>query len=249
MAWEEKIRTYKTSKGEFPSVTQILSIYDKSGPLMGWAVKMGAEAVKKYLEDLSEIDAIDMAIDIDGIVAIVKNAFRDKQKKALDTGSKVHNAVEVFTKAPSRAVGMKLVTALDEYEQIEKPFSAFVKWYDAVGFKLILGEHPIESAIYRFAGTLDAIAMIEGKKTLADYKASNAIRDDYLWQIAGYDKAYKEMGGEEIEQWGCLRLDKDTGIPEWKTWNADEIAVGFDIFSSIVELWWKVNGHKIKGKK
>ena len=204
-------RTYKTPIGEYPSVTTVLALRDKSGPLMGWACKMGAEAVNKYLDELNGED-----IDRTKIINLIKGAFRQKQAGALDIGSKVHNAIEIFTKASTRDIGLYHVKGLPEYADIIKPFSAFLKWHDNVGFKLIYGEQEVWSDHHKFAGTLDAIAIVNGRKTLVDYKSSSAFRSDYVQQIAAYNVAFEELKTEEVNAWGCLRLDKETGLPEWK---------------------------------
>ena len=74
-----------------------------------------------------------------------------------------------------------------------------------------------------------------------DYKASSSMRDEYLWQVAAYSKAYSEMTNIVIDNHGCLRVDKETGIPEWKEWNRKEIDNGFEKFMCLNKLWWLEN--------
>ncbi len=235
-----KSNIYLIDGVEYPAVTSILALKDKSGPLMGWAVKMAIEEADRGIREFIDKDKPLTYAELEIILSEAKKAYRTKQDEAKNIGSKVHNAIEVFTKAKDNVEGLRLVRALSEYPEIELPFGAFLKWEKENQFILVKGEHQVHSKHYRFAGTLDAIAQIKGKLTLADFKSSTSIRDEYVWQVSAYYKAYCEMGIKEgdIENWGCLRLDKLTGKPEWKEWTKDEVEEAFEKFRCLLNLWW-----------
>ena len=224
--------------GSFPSVTEVLSLKDKSGPLMGWAVKMAIECAKNsLLEVVKEGKTLD-AVSIDLILTDAKASYRKKSQEAMDTGSKVHNAIEVYTRHADKKTGLKLVQALTEYPQIEKPFNAFLEWEKERKFELVKSEHKIWSLTHKYAGTLDCIAKLNGVMTLVDFKSSTGIREDYVQQIAAYRVAHEEIGGEKIENTGCLRLDKITGLPEWVEYSLKDNDEAFEKFLCLLKLWW-----------
>jgi hypothetical protein len=62
---------------------------------------------------------------------------------------------------------------------------------------VIGSEMAVGSQLYQFAGTLDLVCKIGGRKYIADYKHSiDKIRIPL--QVGGYSQAYKETTGEEI---------------------------------------------------
>jgi len=235
-------RIYTLISGEkFPSVTTVLAMKDKSGPLMGWAVKMMTECAIEKIIASTETLSKDYVV---GIINDAKKEYRRRQDTALDIGSKVHHAIEGFTKASCSSEGLKIVQSLPEYPQIEKPFGAFLKWYNEHSFSLIEGERIVYNKEHRYAGQLDAIALVNSKVTLVDYKSSTSMREEYLWQVAAYSKAYEQNTNFKIDRHGCLRLDKVTGEPEWVEWTQSEIDEAFEKFLCLNKLWWLMNKDK-----
>ena len=45
-----------------------------------------------------------------------------------------------------------------------------------------------------FGGKFDAVARVNGRVTLIDFKTSSGIYPEYSYQLAGYQIAYEEMG-------------------------------------------------------
>ena len=74
----------------------------------------------------------------------------------------------------------------------------------------------IISAEHCYAGTLDAVAKIGDKKYVIDFKTSKGFYSGYQKQISAYALAYTEMTGIPVDGCGILRIDKESGLPEWK---------------------------------
>ncbi len=66
-------------------------------------------------------------------------------------------------------------------------------WVNLTDIKWVASERFIYSNLYNYVGICDAIAEIDGKTVLIDFKTSNRIRKlEYGMQTSAYAKAYEE---------------------------------------------------------
>ena len=110
---------------------------------------------------------------------------------AADAGTVAHEMVDCFIH--SREFDPS------EYEseivQMARPaYGAFLEWAEGCKFTMLETETPLLSRKYMFGGTRDAI-LINGKRSLGDWKTSNAIYVEYLLQLAAYGILDEENGG------------------------------------------------------
>jgi hypothetical protein len=196
-------KPYKDFDGlEYPSVTQITGQYDKSEAMVRWAVNAVCQAV-------SEGCTIEKA----------KTAYKDISKEALDVGSETHKLVEIYIKS-----GVDATKGVDVSEQAQNAFLAFLEWEKENNVKWHLSELQVFDFERYYAGTLDALASIDGVMYVIDFKTSKAHYKDYALQIAGYTQAYNAMRGKgnlNVKNCGILRLDKNSGFPNFKDYSKD----------------------------
>lgn len=239
-------RYYDTPFGNVPSVTTCLALLDKSNILMSWAVKVMAV----YLKSLADKDGniIIKAADADEIFKKAKAQHKELKEQAAEIGTAVHNLLEVYLK------GQNIAGLLEADNRLIKPFEAFKQWQGQYNFELVASEKQVCSHL-RFAGTLDCIAKLNGKLYLIDFKSSNAIYNEYFWQVAAYRECAMNGMYFENDKWidskydiegiGILRLDKNTGLPEFKSERTtEEQADDFDAFMCLCHLWWILNRNK-----
>jgi hypothetical protein len=195
---------YKHKGFELPSVTTIIGdCTDKSEPLMRWAAAMVVEWIKQNCSALTKDETgLDSNIyDVwDPDLDEARFNFRKISKEALDVGSEVHHAIEHYLKSGKKPKGLS--------EQASQGFAAFLQW---------AGEHKLETKatekkvfMESCAGTLDWEGKLDGKKTVIDFKTAKAFYKEYDYQIAAYRSC------TDAEACGILRLDKETGLPEYK---------------------------------
>lgn len=218
-------RMYKHPVGvDVPSCTHITGQLDKPA-LTYWA----AGAACDYI--LDNIEGDNGRVNFNELMPIIESArknFRTVSRVALDAGSRIHEAIEVYLKT-----GKEPYTKDD---QVVSGFLAFLEWKDAHKVEPIQLEYTVYG--YDWAGTLDFYGMFDGKKYVIDWKSSKGIYDEMRYQVAGYRSAVGDCEG-----CGILRLDKTTGLPEWvdtsKTYEED-----LSIFNILTDLWW--SRHKSK---
>lgn len=227
-------RIYKIDGvGEYPSVTTIIGQLDKSGPLMGWAVKTAIEYLQQHQAEL--------ALDPAKTYKNAKAWYKEISQQAKDLGSEIHNCIEVYLK------GQKVDGLLETDSRLIQPFEEFKKWQVARNFKLVESEHIVWSEQYRFAGTLDCAAYLSDKLYIADFKSSRAIYDTFLMQVAAYTKAYEERSGKEVEGVGILRLPKQAGDSfEWREYTLEQVENSFNEFMYLCSYWHEKKLNKSK---
>lgn len=178
---------YKNLSGErVPSVTTIIGRFKESGGLIHWAWDLGVQG----------------------------KDYRVERQKAADSGTIAHQMVESHLKGEEWAPTETYPT--DVVEKGKTAFSGYLKWAEQSDIEVQHSEVPLVSEAHQFGGCLDATGL--ARKTnnglaLLDWKSSNAIWTDYLYQLAAYrilwNENYPDMpitGGFHL-----CRFSKDTG--------------------------------------
>ena len=200
---------YEKDGVQYPSVTGILGVLEKPA-LLYWSANCAVDYIKENLEKIK--DPFDVHAGED-VLMTARRAFKTISKEATDSGKKAHTAVELYIK------GEEYDYVLDNDEKAQTAFLAFLEWEEKNHVEWMLVEVPVFSVKVGYAGRFDAIAKVNGHVYLVDFKTSKAIYDEYRDQLIAYRQAFNEdlpEGFDLIENLGVLRLDKETGAPEWK---------------------------------
>jgi len=117
-------------------------------------------------------------------------------------------------------------------EDIKKPVEALLKWIADNDVTPVLVEKKVWAYLpgieQGYAGRLDLVAYVNGKLTTIDHKAAKGIYEDGPLQVASYDYAYDDMVEKGIletpgptEASAILRLDKETGMPDYQEYTKE----------------------------
>ena len=156
---------YQLASGDVaPSVTTILSILEKPG-LHYWIAN-----VTKAGEDWEEV--------------------RDAAGRV---GTIAHRLIAAHLKGEAPDYH-PLACLPDEAEQAEKCFLKYLAWEKENPLTPVMIETRLVSEEYRYGGTPDLLAEIDGEFVLIDFKTGNAVYDSYLCQLAAYRKLLEEQG-------------------------------------------------------
>lgn len=189
---------YRLADGtKVPSVTTILSRFKESGGLMKWAYSTGREHGR--LEALGQ-PAPDNLYDVSG--------------KAADIGTAAHAMVEAHIKGDNPKACLSLLALPQEdAEKADNAYRTYLDWAAMSKLEIVEQEIPLVSEKYRFAGTPDAIGLVNGQLCLVDWKTSNAVYADYLVQIAAYRQLWEENNPERplVGGFHLCRFSKDYG--------------------------------------
>lgn len=119
-------------------------------------------------------------------------------------------------------------------DHISHPVNAFLKWNDRFKPSWNDAERKIYCDKYKYAGTVDAVAKINGRVCVIDFKTSKKIYKPYYLQVTAYAQAIKRIDG--LRQWPLgiiLRLDKETGEYEQKVFEPKD---HFNVFKKCLDI-------------
>ena len=197
ITFDEDKHIFYDGKGEkLLSVTAATGVIDKSGALMGWAVKMmGLYLLDQKLKGNKIIT--------EDLINEAKREYRRLKTEAADIGTEIHKWVSDWI--------LKKNPEMPDNEKVVNGIMAFLKFQKEHKFKWVESERYIFSKKHKYAGILDSIAKEGNKLILVDFKSSNGIYDSMRFQVAGYQIAWEEETGEKIDERMILRFGKNDG--------------------------------------
>jgi genome maintenance exonuclease 1 len=250
LEFDSSIHQYRLAESEevIPSATQILSVIAKPA-LVYWAASESAKSFKNSaveLKNLSEKIGINPVFTfgdagIDAAMFRAINAHKKISEEAATIGSQVHNFIEKTIK--NEAVDLPLLP------KAQKSCEAFLQWYeDHPNVRILECEEKVYHPELKYAGTVDAVAEIDGDLYIIDFKTSSKVYPEHHIQCAAYAKAIELMMGKEVHHTMILRFDKRSG--KYHTSVSSEINENFIAFRSAMVLHRRLHrGNRAKGKK
>lgn len=193
-----------------PSVTGVCGVVDKSRPLLIWASNLCRDFLWKLPVAQRVNAAIQQACDL----------YNEKKVEASDTGTIVHDFCEKWVKSQIENstepfdVGEYMKDVHDE--SAINGITAFWEWCSTHDIFWLMSEKIVYSKVHNYVGTFDATAIIDGRKTIIDFKTSSRVNKEYWLQTSAYLQALCEETGEKPEHYDriVLRFDKKTGFFE-----------------------------------
>ncbi|MCH7828806.1 PD-(D/E)XK nuclease family protein [Patescibacteria group bacterium] len=141
---------------------------------------------------------------VTAITSLTSRPFFVGSYRSADWGNMVHSAIEKILKGEPH----------DGEKKIGPSLHAFEKWRRAHAVHITNPAADIECRVYDFengyAGTIDMIAEVKGKRGIVDLKTGNGIRDEYSLQTAAYLNAYNKGALKKLQattRW-ILRIDQ-----------------------------------------
>lgn len=183
------------------SVTAITGILNKPA-LVYWAANEGAKAAEEILVPGLKIDEINRA----EIIQAIKSAHRVKRDTTADIGTQVHTWIEEYVDS---TFGLADMPAPPINENIRNSVDQFLEWETNNEVEWLVSERKVYSRKYKYAGTLDSEARVNGKLSVVDIKTGSGIYPEMFMQVAGYAKAREEETGEKYAQLCILRIPRD----------------------------------------
>jgi hypothetical protein len=176
---------YKTKDGRsVPGTTTVIGRFKESGALIKWAYNRGRDGLELY----------------------------ESRDKAAELGTFVHEMVEAFI--GGKAITIPDALDKDEREAVSSAFGAFTEWFEGNAFTVISQEEQLVSEAHRYGGTIDAVAK-DGKERLVliDFKTSNGVYEDHIYQLAAYRLLWNENHPEQPLTGGShlARFSKEHG--------------------------------------
>ncbi|PWT76391.1 MAG: hypothetical protein C5B59_06610 [Bacteroidetes bacterium] len=216
-------------------VTGVVHIIDKSAPLMAWAKKMTLAKLRRLVIERGGSEDAQFKLwlgDLDQIIAESKVADEEYKDEAADTGHDAHGWIEQYIKSVLKKDDARRDELLAKFPQDERAASccvAALSWMAAHNVRWISTERCVYSRTHRYAGTCDGEALVDScddrnccptefkdHLSVIDWKSSNYLYIEYLFQTAAYQQALEEETGKVFEDRWIIRLGKEDG--EFDPW-------------------------------
>jgi hypothetical protein len=175
-----------------PSVTTVLGTLEKSGPLIGWAVKqcrLYGEAALRQEQDLTREGFAKILTDM-------TKHWRTVKQQAADVGTAVHDYLHAYLKAKVDKESVDIPRPKFQDEEMDaavnRAIGAGLDFFDVHHLIPLRMEAPVWSAKYGYIGMDDFIGFVDGELSVIDYKTSKDIYPEVWLQTAAYQAAYEE---------------------------------------------------------
>jgi hypothetical protein len=221
-----------------PGATTITDFQDKPF-LVPWAAKMTAA----YVRNNFQFDKLYTVEELEELLALAKRNFRDYTERAAETGSIAHDWIERYIKA--KIANRPHDEALPEDERAANGVRSFLNWEAENHVQWLASERKIYSLKYGFAGTMDALAIVNGVMAVIDFKTSNHLhRLSYGMQTAAYQAAQMEELGLDIQERWILRLSKVDAEFETMHLGPETFQHDFTCFLSLLDAYTNIQFHE-----
>ena len=162
--------------------------------------------------------------------------------KGKNIGTSTHTAIENFIATGSLSVDTEYP---EEVTTALKSFAMFRK--DHPEIKLQKSELRLTSEKYKFNGTMDILAEIDGVPVIGDWKSGEAkdkecpkVYDEYVYQVSAYLHLYNEVNSDLVikpERCFIVSLAKDKVAYNLKFIEKEEVEASFqEVFLSALRI-------------
>ena len=224
--------TYTVNGEIVDSVTSILGQTIAKPALIPWATKTMAENLMGLWKAGVSYDEI----QIKEMLNTAKQIYKYKSEKAADIGTLVHEWISKYIQ------GLKPPMPINK--EMQGGVKAFLKWTKENKIQFKLTERKVFSKKYKFAGTCDFTAIINGKNFVGDIKTSNAIYNESFYQVAAYTYALQEEFPKMKPDGNIIvRCGKD-GSLEVKSVKNGEVKENFKAFLGALAIYRRAKALK-----
>lgn len=110
-------------------------------------------------------------------------------------------------------------------------------WSQGREIEPILMEAPLVSERYRYGGTLDIYATIDGIKTLIDLKSTNDLWPEHFTQVSAYRQLLIE-NGHEVDAVRILNIPRSkTAVFKEAVLSPEVLDMNFEIFKHLLRIY------------
>jgi hypothetical protein len=200
----DDVHEYRNKEGKLLAGVSTVSELLPKPWLAAWAANEMEIGLLPRLEEVKKMTQGEWEVALKE----AKKAHKVKSEDAKEIGTKVHEYLERYVNFWISGGAESLTTDLEKEEpSIIRPVKEFLKWVEENKVKWLYSELLVGSEKYDVAGRLDAVAEVNGKLSLIDFKTSNNIYESYYLQPAGYYLCLEEMG-LKCEQRIIIRVPK-----------------------------------------
>ena len=213
----------RTVRWPIPSVTSIIRVVDRSGPLVGWAKRVTAEAALDWRADL---DNWVTQFGRDAAKSMLTAKATAERDAAAGLGSRVHALADDVAHG-------RPVTISDQ----ELPYlRAYQRFLDERRPRFLHSERMVCNLAADYAGTCDWFAEIDGELFIGDNKTGKGVYAETALQLSAYANAEFIGQGGDPKRYRVPRTTKAAALhlkPDG-TYNLIEFGIDGETFAAFL---------------
>jgi hypothetical protein len=174
---------------EYPGVTNVLKVIDKSDALIRWAsrntaeaaIQLGRSRVSDGPLEMNGLEHLLATVGEAGAIKAMTERSTWKRDEAAQLGTKVHGYADDFVNG----------RAIPELQGAQKAYVAkYAEWWEASGWTIRATEAIVLHTLHGYGGTLDLLCRDrDGRTVLADIKTGANVYKEATLQLAAYGAA------------------------------------------------------------
>jgi len=248
-----KARRHDTQDGRFyfitdleqvewklPRVTTVLGAINKPA-LPSWAANVeraacieAAAALNADLANHPQLPRAAYVLSLEQRLGTLKAHQREKEKAA-DIGKQAHALIEWHLKHQLNIPAGPEPAVCD---QAQWAYMAWQDWAKSVDLLPLFIENVVYSLTHQWAGTVDLIAVVNGKERVIDFKTGKKVYGEARLQNVAYRAALVEMGHAEPTIGGTIvRLPKNVDDPAFEVVDVEPISALLPTVIATRTLW------------
>ena len=200
------------------------------GSLVDWGVKTVTdtipEVLERYMGDVvSDYSARAMAESI-------SQEAKAKREAAASLGTRLHEMIHESITNPYESSDQPPLELDIELQELQRYFASYKAWATSRQLVVTHSEEPVYNPLALYAGTIDIVGELDGKRVIIDIKtAGRGARDDMAMQLAAYQRAWKYTKGEDISQALIVVVHADS-VAEYPV----DLAAAYDLFLMLATI-------------
>jgi len=202
---------YRLANGDIvPGVTTVLNVLDKGEGMRYWAWDLGRQGLD----------------------------YREVRDSAGRVGTITHRLIAAHLKGEAPDY-QPLACLPDEADRAEKCFQKYLTWEKENPLAPVIIETPFVSEVFKYGGTPDLLAEMDGEFILLDFKTGGGVYDSYFCQLAAYRQLLAEQGWP-VAGARVVRISPDDSEVEVAI--ALDLDRDFEKFKHALAIWQLDNG-------
>ena len=158
---------------------------------------------------------------------------REVSGKAATAGNACHNLVQCHLE------GIALDPKCDDAELVklgEQGYAAYLEWVKRMDLKRVSTEEDLVSERYQYGGCPDFFGAAGDERVGCDWKCSNSVHLNYIYQVAAYRQLWNENHPEfYVEKMWLLRFEKEFGSFHHHAFTGEQMDLAFAGFVKLRE--------------
>ena len=184
---------YTLNGREMTGVTTVLGVINKPA-LVPWAAGMATESVRASMNDLKDSPELIFA-NLDDILDKAKAAHTARKDSRASSGANTHKQIEELINVALEGFDGYIQHSTNPDKQVQQ----FIQWSTENKVQYLASEKVMYHPEWFVGGTVDFVAVIDGKKYIGDIKTQKKIWDRVpFFQMAAYRGMLESMGEKDF---------------------------------------------------